>query len=158
VFLGPLRAGRIYYTPMWERMKQRAKGRLDPRIHDMRHGIIAAIPERFRDAFSSALHKLRTREQPVRPDQAAFRLLLLQRYGSCVVTDCKVEAALEAAHLPGRSWKQGHNRVEDGILVRADIHKLLDDKQMRIENGVLRVDALIAAEYGQYDGRRILPS
>jgi Rad3-related DNA helicase len=128
----------------------------DPRVHDMRNGIIAAIPERFRDQFLVALGQLRMTQAAVRTEQAAFRAALLAHYGKCVVTGCMVEAALEAAHLPGRSWKAGHNGVEDGIVVRADIHSLLDKGLMLIEGGVLRVDPSIAPEYGQYDGRRIL--
>lgn len=127
----------------------------DPRVHDLRNGIVAAIPERFRDQFLVALGQLRMAASPIRTEQAAFRAALLARYGRCAISGFTTEGALEAAHLPGRSWKAGHNKAEDGILLRADIHALFDSGAIRIENGIVRVDESILAEYGQYDGKPI---
>lgn len=128
----------------------------DPRVHDMRNGLIAAIPERFRDAFHLALRQVKTRETEVRTEQEKFRERLIAHYGGrCIVTGSQTLAVLEAAHKPGRSWRDGHNRAEDGWLLRADIHKLLDDGLLSIENGTVRVHA-DAAEYLQYDGQEVL--
>lgn len=63
-----------------------------------------------------------TRER--RPRQAAFRQALLRAYGGrCAVTGCDVEPALEAAHVA--DW-QSENDPGAGILLRADLHNLLD--------------------------------
>lgn len=42
---------------------------------------------------------------PVRPEQAAFRRALFERFnGRCALTGCAVAELLDAAHLPGRNW------------------------------------------------------
>ncbi|QIG50383.1 hypothetical protein G5V57_23220 [Nordella sp. HKS 07] len=128
----------------------------DPRVHDLRNGILAAIPERFRNAFLVSLNQVRMRLAAVRTEQERFRDALLAHHGGrCVVTGSNVEAVLEAAHRPGKSWKAGHNRVEDGLLVRSDIHKLIDDGLLTITDNVVSVDPSVAAEYGQYEGKVI---
>ncbi len=63
-----------------------------------------------------------TAPTPVRPEQERFRKKLLKAYhGRCAVTACDIEQLLDAAHL--RPW-QAYNQVSDGILLRADIHRL----------------------------------
>ena len=65
-----------------------------------------------------------TTPTPIRPEQEKFRQNLLKAYsGRCAVTECDIEPLLDAAHL--RSWRAG-NEVSDGILLRVDVHRLLD--------------------------------
>ncbi|SIT40076.1 hypothetical protein BN2476_230374 [Paraburkholderia piptadeniae] len=72
---------------------------------------------------------------PVRPEQVAFRRALFERFdGRCALTGCAVAELLDAAHLPGRNWALGHNSANDGILLRADLHRALD-------TGLIRLDA-----------------
>lgn len=52
----------------------------------------------------------------------------------CAVTGTNLQAVLDAAHLPGKDWRY-HNAAEDGILVRTDIHRLLDSGLAEIRNG-----------------------
>lgn len=61
-----------------------------------------------------------------RRGQAAFRAALLDAYGgSCCVTGCTLKDALEAAHIS--PYKGDHsNHVQNGLLLRADIHTLFD--------------------------------
>jgi Rad3-related DNA helicase len=128
----------------------------DPRVHDPRAGVRAAIPARFQDAFLVACGRVRMREIAVRTAQEKFREELISHYGGrCVISGCAILEVLEAAHRPGRSWKAGHNRAEDGILLRSDLHKLLDGGLLSIEGGIVRVDASVARDYGQYDGKRL---
>jgi putative restriction endonuclease len=71
--------------------------------------------------------RLRTMRQIVaRRGQGAFRAALLDAYaGRCAVTGCDVPEVLEAAHLrPYRG--PGSHDVRNGLLLRADIHTLLD--------------------------------
>ncbi len=129
----------------------------DPRVHDLRNGVLAAIPERFRNGFLSALRQLTLATVLVRTEQERFRDELINRYGGrCAITGCSVLSVLEAAHKPGRSWKAGHNRAEDGILLRSDIHKLLDAGLLKIDQGVVRIDESVAPEYGHYDGKSLV--
>ncbi len=65
-----------------------------------------------------------TAPTPIRPEQERFRKALLKAYhGRCAVTGCDIEQLLDAAHL--RPW-QVYNQVSDGILLRTDIHRLLE--------------------------------
>jgi hypothetical protein len=71
-----------------------------------------------------------------RPDQGAFRDAVFRAFGGrCVVSGCPVPEALEAAHLLGRDWRQGHNSATDGILLRRDLHNLYDRGLLRIDDG-----------------------
>lgn len=66
------------------------------------------------------------RQIAARRGQGEFRARLLEAYsGRCAVTGCDVAPALEAAHLrPYRGPE--FNTVDNGLLLRADIHTLLD--------------------------------
>ena len=69
----------------------------------------------------------RVRRQIVRRrGQAQFRSKLIKAYSCrCAVTGCDAEPALEAAHLrPYRGPES--NTVTNGLLLRSDIHTLLD--------------------------------
>ena len=71
--------------------------------------------------------RLRVYRQIVaRSGQPGFRAALLEAYqGRCAITGCDAPAALEAAHLrPYRG--PDSNTVINGLLLRADIHTLLD--------------------------------
>jgi hypothetical protein len=69
----------------------------------------------------------------VRPGAAQFRRDLMDSYGySCAITGCDIEAALEAAHIkPYRGPR--HDRVDNGILLRRDLHALFDANLMGID-------------------------
>jgi hypothetical protein len=91
-----------------------------------------------------------------RRGQEAFRRELLHEYeGQCAVTGCNALAALEAAHiLPYR----GKNRtcVQNGLLLRADIHTLFDLGLIAVELSTIRVSQkLIKTEYEKLDGRTL---
>lgn len=95
----------------------------------------------------------------IRPDQAAFRRALFALYrGRCTITGCEIPSLLDAAHKPGRDWRAGHNQATDGVLVRADIHRLLDADLIALgEDGCLHVSPVAQSEYGCYDGACWLP-
>jgi hypothetical protein len=66
-------------------------------------------------------------ERLARPGQARFRATLLAAFGGrCVVTGCSVSIALEAAHIRPVS-DSGSDHLENGLLLRADLHRLFDD-------------------------------
>ncbi len=79
------------------------------------------IPDSDYDARIRVLAEIARRQ-----GQPAFRARLLAAYGGrCAVTGCDVPDALEAAHLrPYRG--PASNTVTNGILLRADLHTLLD--------------------------------
>jgi predicted restriction endonuclease len=71
------------------------------------------------------------------------------------LTDCDVDAALEAAHL--RPW-QVANKASDGILLRRDVHALLDMGMMTIDrNFRVRFVSKTVGYYGEFEGRMLRP-
>lgn len=90
----------------------------------------------------------------IRPDQGPFRDAVFRAYdGRCAISGCAVPEALEAAHLLGRDWRQGHNSAADGILLRRDLHNLYDRGLLRISDAC-RVELLgdALAYYGEFSG------
>ncbi|HEY8423583.1 MAG TPA: HNH endonuclease signature motif containing protein, partial [Clostridia bacterium] len=70
--------------------------------------------------------------------QGAFRVLVTDAYNrQCAVSGEKILPALEATHIKPYS-KEGPNDVKNGILLRADIHKLFDAGYITITYGILR--------------------
>jgi hypothetical protein len=113
----------------------------------------AASSPTAHEADEDFQHRLiRFTRAPVRPEQAPFRQAVFRRFdGRCVVTGCTVPEALEAAHLLGRDWRQGHNQASDGLLLRRDIHALYDRGLVKISSEMLvDVDPAVSPEYGQY--------
>lgn len=61
-----------------------------------------------------------------RPGQVSFRALMMRVYGGkCCVTRCSIEQALEAAHIDG-FFNANSDRAQNGLLLRRDLHALLD--------------------------------
>lgn len=73
-------------------------------------------------------HALRS----VRVGQNAFKALVQEAYGRrCAVTGTKIVPVLEAAHIRPVT-NSGENRVDNGLLLRSDVHKLFDDGYLGI--------------------------
>lgn len=91
-----------------------------------------------------------------RRGQPAFRNVLLSAYGCCcAVTGADAEAALEAAHITPYLGPES-NHLSNGILLRGDIHTLLDLNLIGIDPTSRKV--VVAAElratcYGELDGQ-----
>jgi putative restriction endonuclease len=74
-----------------------------------------------------------------RRGQAAFRNRLLKKYGNrCVVTGCTITDMLEAAHIKEHSNRGGFG-VDNGLLLRCDIHTMFDLNLLCIDPDSLRV-------------------
>ncbi|WP_454727909.1 MULTISPECIES: HNH endonuclease [Cupriavidus] len=112
----------------------------------------AAVPSHVVAGLGPA-SKTVTVEVERRMKQAAFRQRLGRHYGwRCMVSGVTVKAALEAAHLPGRNWRT-HNAVTDGILLRADLHRLLDAGLASIDaNRFVIAPAARVSEYANLHG------
>ncbi|MBR7964673.1 HNH endonuclease [Burkholderia latens] len=96
-----------------------------------------------------------------REGQPQFRRALIDEYaGACSITGCTVEALLEAAHII--PYLGPHtNDVSNGLLLRADLHKLFDLHMFRIDpqtHTVHLCDELKASEYASFEGRRLRPT
>jgi hypothetical protein len=93
----------------------------------------------------------RIRAAIVRDQQDAFRRALLASDGAaCAVTGPCDEAALEAAHVT-EVEKEGSYELGNGLLLRADLHRLFDRGLLLIDgSGVARVYPAIAdTAYGR---------
>lgn len=89
-----------------------------------------------------------------RPKQREFRLLLLELYESrCAVTGCTVLDAIDAAHIIGVDG-EGEDIKSNGIILRADVHRLFDNDLMAInpETGKLHFRDECKADYAEYEG------
>lgn len=90
----------------------------------------------------------------VRTQQGAFRkAVFLACGGRCVVSGCDIPEALEAAHLEGRSWRDGHNEASDGVLLRRDLHALYDTGLLSFaEDSKVRLAPGILGHYAPFEG------
>jgi hypothetical protein len=99
-----------------------------------------------------------TAEIERRFQQRLFRLRVGGRCGwRCSVSGVTIREVLDAAHLPGRNWRE-NNEATDGILLRSDLHRLLDQGLAEIRGGkfIVHRQARIG-EYAAYHGRIITP-
>lgn len=92
-----------------------------------------------------------------RRGQAAFRAQLLEAYGQrCAITGSNAAAVLEAAHI--RPYRGKHtNRMDNGLLLRADIHTLFDLGLIWItpERRVVVAPSLAGTDYRELSGQEI---
>jgi len=74
-----------------------------------------------------------------RQGQRAFRDVLLQAYGSaCAFSGCGVEQVLDAAHIiPYRGSQTNH--VQNGLLLRTDLHTLFDLGLITIDSATMTI-------------------
>jgi putative restriction endonuclease len=94
--------------------------------------------------------------------QGAFRVLVTDAYQRrCAVTGEKTLPVLEAAHIKPYQVG-GQHRIDNGMLLRSDIHKLFDcgyvtvTPQLRIEvSSRLRTDWHNGREYYAYHGKEL---
>lgn len=93
-----------------------------------------------------------------RQGQGPFRNALLKAYGGrCAITGSSVVDVLEAAHLYPYQGATT-NVVQNGLLLRADVHTLFDLYLISVEPKTRLVQAaptLRATEYGRLDGSKL---
>lgn len=93
-----------------------------------------------------------------RRGQSLFRDELFRAYDStCCFSGCGVEQVLQAAHIvpyQGRAT----NHVQNGLLLRADLHNLFDHGLLTVNTATMTVvvaSALQGSIYAELDGREI---
>jgi len=137
------------------------------------YSIADAIGARTWDAVRDRLVKRRFLERPMeRPDlaasiaepawrevaakvrvgQSAFRLMVTEAYGrACAVTGDHTLPVLQAAHIKPYA-ESGPRLVSNGLLLRADLHKLFDDGYLTITSDY-RVEVSKALREEFHNGR-----
>jgi hypothetical protein len=97
------------------------------------------------------------REIRLRQGQQKFRLALGRAFGwRCAVTATAAWAVLEAAHIVPHQHRTNYG-LENGLLLRADIHTLFDKHLITIDGqGTVHVaEELRGTEYAAFDGKRL---
>jgi hypothetical protein len=93
-----------------------------------------------------------------RKGQAKFRAALISAYkGRCVVTGCDALDALEAAHIVPYNGEHT-NHVQNGLLLRADLHSLFDLGLLAIDPKTMTVvlsQQLVESDYRNLAGTPI---
>lgn len=93
-----------------------------------------------------------------RQGQRQFRVSLLEAYsGRCALSDCNVSEALEAVHIVPYLGPET-NKVNNGLLLRADIHTLFDLGKIAIEAETMTVivsEELFETPYQDMAGKRL---
>ncbi|MDQ1147030.1 hypothetical protein QE429_003857 [Bacillus sp. SORGH_AS 510] len=109
-------------------------------------------PESLSDAREKTLSSL-----VVRRGQPKFRKDLIEAYGGkCAVTGFDIVEALQAAHIvPYRG--DDTNTVDNGLLLRSDIHDLFDLGLITIDESykILLHESLLQSSYTQYHNQTI---
>ena len=102
----------------------------------------------------------RETQQAIREGQADFRNKLIKAYnGRCAVTGYDLELAVDAAHV--RRYNGRHtNFIQNGILLRKDLHKLFDCGVFGIRPGDLSIainDRASRSMYADLSSMRLTP-
>jgi len=122
--------------------------------------VVKQTYDSFGEAPNDNPAELRMFAQKVRKGQKQFRDNLLKLYEKkCSVTGWWPQNVLEAVHIWEHS-KSGINKTENGLLLRADLHSLFDDRLLTIVPDTLEViidKSLQATEYWKLNGVILRP-
>jgi Predicted restriction endonuclease len=98
------------------------------------------------------------REISVRQGQPKFRKDLLKAYNyQCAISGCEIQPILEAAHIVPYKGKET-NHIQNGILLRADLHTLFDLQLISVNpiTKIVSIDvSLKDSEYSIYNGIKL---
>lgn len=112
-----------------------------------------------KDEILSDLTERRLNWQKMRPVQGKFRDALFELYsGQCLLTPCTVKEALEAAHVLPHNGNPVHDRPDNGLLLRRDLHAMFDAMLWSIDpktNKVRLARRLEDKSYSSLEGKVI---
>ena len=94
----------------------------------------------------------------LRQGQPEFKNELISLYGCCMITGCKDVEVLEGCHIVPYSTSHD-NSMNNGLLLRADIHTLFDRKLIKInQDFIVKVsNSIQTKEYRDLDNKQIIP-
>jgi putative restriction endonuclease len=88
---------------------------------------------------------------PYRLGQQAFKAVVADAYQwRCAITGSKIRPALQAAHiLPVKPAYGGEHRLDNGLLLRSDVHVMFDHGYVSVDPSYrLRVSPRLRSEFG----------
>lgn len=96
-----------------------------------------------------------------RPKQQQFHKLLMEAYANtCAISGCSQALLLDAAHIVPHCL-DGEPEVQNGILLRTDLHRLFDRNLLTIDpaTGLVTLDASLQmdSDYQAFHGHIVLP-
>jgi Rad3-related DNA helicase len=105
-----------------------------------------SFPVRFAGAYEAKFGTVEYRSR-----QSEFRKRIFEKFnGRCPISGCDEPSALEAAHLGAKGgWRTNHT---EGILLRRDLHALMDAGKLEINNGVVSVSS---EHYKEFNGVKV---
>jgi HNH endonuclease len=122
-------------------------------LEKLSHDFPDFVPDNIVDARVMELRNIAARQ-----GQAAFRKRLMKAYrGACAITKTKISGILQAAHIIPFMGNQT-NHVQNGILLRSDIHDLFDQGLINIDpkDYIVKLSReLKESEYAKYEGIRL---
>lgn len=108
---------------------------------------------------------LRTRKKSTsksRAGQSKFREALIARYdGKCALSGCDVEPTLHAAHVLPHTGDTKWDCVDNGLLLRMDLHSLFDEMLWSIDpesNTIVISASLAGTHYDSLEGQTVVHS
>ena len=129
----------------------------DPRYADYFHVLMQLVlgAELLLD-FSQPWHKSGPvfgdpRLAPYRLGQQAFKAVVGDAYRwRCAITGAKIRPVLEAAHIrPVTPKYGGENRLDNGLLLRSDVHTMFDKGYLAVDDSYrLRVSPRLRIDFG----------
>ena len=94
----------------------------------------------------------------IRKGQPKLREALLKAYNnSCMISGHGPTNVLEACHIIPHNVS-GNNQLDNGLLLRSDLHCLFDDGLLKINHKTYKIeidDSLSDSPYGKFQGQEI---
>lgn len=110
--------------------------------------------------FPRTKDKKQLQARLTRAGQVRFRRMLRDATGGrCEISGCEVLQALDACHIKSHSGG-GTYKPANGVLLRTDIHALIDAGLMHIAPRSLKISCaptLAGSSYWEYQGQHLLP-
>jgi hypothetical protein len=148
-----------YYIPE-RRAVDTARLRQDIALEYKDYEYAFVVEEPTEPAAEASIPKDEERRQTyarrVRRGQSRFRMALQKLYGTrCAITGTPEETVLEACHIIPHA-KTGDNSLDNGLLLRSDIHVLFDEHLLTLANDGQRIlvhKDVTAPEYALLNGK-----
>ena len=93
-----------------------------------------------------------------RIEQEQFRRDLINKYRKCIITGSSCLTELEAAHIVNFRDDNTNNTIDNGLLLKSNIHKTFDDNLWAINPISLLIEVkenIDAGEIMNYNGQKI---
>ena len=104
-------------------------------------------------------HTVYNNEPEERTGQNDFRKILIKKYNKCIITNTTCMDELEAAHIiPYNICKESGFNIENGLLLKSNIHKTFDKYYWTInpDTHIIEVKQNIdVGEIKQYEGVKV---